>query len=123
MITISTSILNSIKKNLGLDENYNAFDLDILMHINSVFSILEQLGVGPEGGFSIQDDTAVWDDFIDSDDRLNIVKTYMSLKVRLIFDPPSTSFAIESFQKQIDQYEWRLNVTAEGNSWTPPTTV
>lgn len=111
------SILNSIKKNLGLGSDYTPFDDDIIMHINSVFSTLHQLGVGPESGFSIEDEAAVWSDFLDGDDRLNNVKTYVTLKVRLIFDPPSTSFAIESFQKQITEYEWRINVTREGDAW------
>ena len=82
------SILTSIKKLLGITEEYDQFDPDIIMHINSVFMILTQLGVGPAEGFSIEDDTAVWTDFIQDVKKLESVKTYVYLKVKLAFDPP-----------------------------------
>lgn len=107
------SILTSIKKMLGITEDYTHFDADIIIHINSVFSILTQLGVGPEDGFVIQDDKAVWTDFIKEDFKLEAVKSYMYLKVRLLFDPPLSSAAIESINRMISEYEWRLNVAAE----------
>lgn len=111
---MTDSILDSVKKVLGIDSEYVAFDEDIIMHINSVFSTLSQLGVGPEAGFEIHDSTQVWTDFIGTDKNLNQVKTYTNLRVRLIFDPPATSFGIDAMQKQIDQIEWRLNVYMEG---------
>lgn len=107
---METSILTSTKKVLGLSESYTAFDLDIIIHINSTFSVLYQLGIGPDTGFSIEDDTSVWDDYIETNTELfNMVKTYMYLKVRLLFDPPTTSFAIGAFENQIKEYEWRMS--------------
>lgn len=107
------SILNSIKKILGIDPDYDEFDADIIMHINSAFATLDQLGIGPADGFMIDDDDAVWDDFLLGDTRLNSVKTYIGLKVRLVFDPPATSFGITAMEKQIAEHEWRLNVARE----------
>ena len=107
------SILTSIKKLLGITEEYDQFDPDIIMHINSVFMILTQLGVGPTEGFSIEDDTAVWTDFIQDVKKLESVKTYIYLKVKLAFDPPLSSAVIESMNRLINELEWRLNVAAE----------
>ena len=107
------SILTSIKKLLGITEEYDQFDPDIIMHINSVFMILTQLGVGPAEGFSIEDDTAVWTDFIQDLKKLESVKTYIYLKVKLAFDPPLSSAVIESMNRLINELEWRLNVAAE----------
>ncbi|MET0786503.1 MAG: hypothetical protein ABWY25_07355 [Paenisporosarcina sp.] len=107
------SILNSTKKILGLDADYTPFDLDVITHINAAFSILNQLGVGPEEGFSIDDDTAVWGDFSCPPNQLHLVKTYVYLKVRLLFDPPATSYLIEAANQQIKEYEWRLNIFRE----------
>jgi hypothetical protein len=106
------SILDSIKKNLGLDTDYTIFDPDITMHINSVFFSLQQLGVGPADGFAIEDNTANWDLYIGTD-QINAVKSYVYIKVRLMFDPPATSFAIDSLAKQAEELEWRLNVQQE----------
>lgn len=118
---MDASILTSTKKILGIEESYTAFDVDILTHINSVFSTLTQLGIGPEAGFSIEDKTPTWDNFIpDTDPRFNSVKTYVYMKVRSLFDPPGTSFLIESLNKQIREYEWRLNVTRENDDWVDP---
>lgn len=108
-----TSILQSIKKLLGIAEEYEAFDTDIIMHINSVFSILTQLGVGPANGFYITDHHEVWEDFMPTSPRLEMVKTYMYLKVQLVFDPPTSSAAIDSANRLISELEWRLNVAAE----------
>lgn len=110
---MNDSILTSIKKLLGITEEYEHFDQDIIIHINSVFMILNQLGVGPSNGFSITDKTAVWSDFISEGANLESVKSYIYLKVRLLFDPPTTSAVMESMNRMISELEFRLNVSAE----------
>jgi hypothetical protein len=117
---MSESILNSIKKILGLSEDYLVFDPDIILHINSAFGTLNQLGIGPVEGFAIEDDTATWADFLGTDLRLNAVKQYIGLKVRIVFDPPDTSYYLAAMEKQIQEHEWRLNVVREGDSWVDP---
>ena len=117
---MSDSILTSTKKVLGIDDGYTAFDIDVIMHINTVFNTLTDLGIGPPEGFMITDKTAVWADFIGSDVNLNSVKTYIYLRVRLAFDPPATSFTINALQEQVKELEWRLNVRREGTAWTAP---
>ncbi len=107
------SILTSIKKLLGIIEAYEHFDPDIIMHINSVFSILTQLGVGTPEGFSISGKSETWADFISDDKRLEMVKSYMHLKVRMLFDPPLSSPVIDSIQRTINELEWRILVAAE----------
>ena len=107
------SILTSIKKLLGITEEYTHFDEDLIMHINSVFMVLTQLGVGPSEGFVIEDDSAYWTDFIEDPSKLQAVKSYVYLKVKLLFDPPLSSAVIESTNRMISEYEWRLNVEAE----------
>lgn len=108
------SILTSIKKMLGIAEDYTQFDADIIMHINSVFTTLTQLGVGPSEGFYIEDEAAEWNDFIPDLNKLQAVKTYIYLKVRLIFDPSSLgSSTLAAYERQIQELEWRLNVSAE----------
>jgi hypothetical protein len=114
------SILTSTKKVLGIDEDYTAFDEDILMHINSVFSTLNQLGIGPVDGFAIEDDTATWDSFLGSNPKFNSVKSYMYFKVRMMFDPPTTSFLIAAMQQQEQELTWRLNVLREETDWVDP---
>lgn len=116
------SILNSTKRTLNLADDYTAFDPDITMHINSVFSTLSQLGVGPDMGFMIEDDTATWDAFLGSDPRLNHVKTYVYLRVRLLFDPPATGYHTTAIEQQIKELEWRLNVQREDTEWVDPNT-
>lgn len=106
------SILTSIKKLLGIDEEYENFDPDIIMHINSVFMILNQLGVGPSESFSIQDSSSVWSDFMPSGSNLEAVKSYMHLKVKLMFDPPSSSAVMDAINRTIAELEWRLNVAS-----------
>lgn len=116
------SILNNVKKMLGLDEDYDAFDTDVIIHINSVFSTLSQLGIGPIEGFMIEDDIPTWDDFlITPNANLSSIKTYVYLRVRLLFDPPATSFAIQAMEKQIQELEWRLNAYREEAAWVSPT--
>lgn len=110
------SILTSIKKLLGIAEEYTHFDADLIMHINNVFSILTQLGVGPSEGFSIEDKTETWDDYIPSGPVVHSVKTYIYMKVRLVFDPPASSAVIESIKASINELEWRLNVAGESVS-------
>lgn len=111
------SILTSIKKLLGLDEEYTAFDSDITMHINTVFGILTQLGVGPSEGFFIEDKTAIWDDYISDDPvQCHMVKTYIHKKVQLLFDPPDRGAVMEALKNAIAELEWRLNVAAESES-------
>lgn len=107
------SILTSIKKLLGISEDYEQFDNDIIMHINTVFLNLTQLGVGPDTGFSIEDKYAEWRDFIKDDEKLQAVKSYVYLKVKLLFDPPLSTAVIESMNRAIAELEWRLNVAVE----------
>ena len=107
------SILVSIKKMLGISEDVKIFDADIIIHINSVFMILNQLGVGPSKGFSITDATSTWSEFIPNESSIEAVKSYVYLKVRLLFDPPTSSAAIESYNKMIAEFEWRINVMVE----------
>ena len=113
-------ILASTKKVLGVPEDYTAFDLDIMMYINSAFSVLTQIGVGPAEGFFLVDENAVWSDFITEDIKLNMVKTYVYLKTRILFDPPTTSFLIEALNKQLAEYEARISYQREDESWTMP---
>ena len=114
------SILTSTKKVLGIDEDYTVFDEDIIMHINTAFSTLTQLGVGPHEGFMIIDAVAEWDDYIVDDVQYNSVKSYVFLRVRQLFDPPTTSYLITATEKQIAELEWRLNVHREETDWTDP---
>lgn len=108
------SILNSVKKQLGIAPDYEPFDPDIVIHINTVFSILHQLGAGPEDGFSISDDSAVWSDYItDNPNKLNLIKSYMYLKVRLLFDPPTNSGVTEANNRMIDELEFRINAATD----------
>jgi len=118
---METSILTSTKKILGIAEDYTVWDLDIITHINSAFSDLTQLGVGPVAGFMIEDATPVWEDFIsDNIQQLNWVKDIVYLKVRLLFDPPTTSYAITAMEDQIQKLEWRINVQRESTEWVDP---
>ena len=107
------SILTSIKLLLGITEDYEAFDQQLIMHINSVFMVLTQLGVGPTEGFMIENKNDTWDDFISDDSNLQTVKSYMYLKVKMLFDPPSSSTVMDSTNRMINEFEWRLNSQAE----------
>jgi len=115
-----TSILIDVKKTLGIDQAYGAFDLDILMHINTAFATLNQLGIGPDDGFMIEDETPEWDAFLGDDLKLNSVKTYIYLSVRLVFDPPTTSYLIDSLRNQLNELTWRINTYREGSAWVDP---
>lgn len=145
---MADSILTNIKKIVGITELDTSFDPDIIMHTNTVFSVLTQLGIGPTAGFMIEDATPTWDDFLSirqvghlnadgtvsyTDEQLaafnkllNMVKTYVYLRVRLLFDPPQTSFVIGSLNEQIKELEVRISIEREGDSWVdpmPPTVV
>jgi hypothetical protein len=119
---VTDSILNATKKALSVAPGDTSFDDVIIMHINSVFSTLTQLGVGPDQGFSIDDANVLWSSYLNNDERFNNVKSYMYLRVRLLFDPPATSFATTAFEKQIEQLEWRINMQREEEQWTEPRT-
>ena len=110
---ITYSILTSVKKLLGITEECTDFDADLIMHINSVLMILTQIGVGPSEGFSIKDKEDSWEDFVSDTTKFESVKSYVYMKVRLMFDPPSSSAVMESMNRMISELEWRLNVAAE----------
>lgn len=121
---MTDSIFDSVKKTLGVDPTLTVFDSVIMLHINTVFSTLNELGIGPDDGFMIDNSTSTWDNFLNGDKRLNSVKTYMSLRVRVLFDNATlTSFLLDALDKQIKELEWRLNVVREGDSWSPPTST
>ena len=107
------SILTSIKKLLGIPEEYTHFDQDLIMHINSVFMILQQLGVGPEDGFFIEDKSIYWEDYNADPTQLQAIKSYMHLKVKLLFDPPASGTIMECYKQMINELEWRLNVAVD----------
>ena len=107
------SILADVKKMLGITEEYTHYDVDIILHINSVFMILQQLGVGPDEGFYIEDDTTTWFDYLKGVNNLPMVKSYMYAKVRLLFDPPASSVVMECMKQSIAEMEWRLNVSVD----------
>lgn len=107
------SILTSIKKLLGIHAEDDAFDTDIIMHINSVLMILTDIGVGPTEGFVVLDESDTWEEVLGSGVNYEAAKTYVYLKVRSVFDPPTSSAALEAMNNQIKEYEWRLNVRAE----------
>ena len=113
VIQMNDSILTSTKKLLGIDEEYTHFDTDIIMYINSQFLTLSQIGVGPKEGFSIKDSGSVWSDYLPESNLLNAIKTYIYYKVRLAFDPPTSSSVIEAYNKSIAEAEWRINFEIE----------
>jgi hypothetical protein len=117
---VSNSILTSIKKVCGLDEDDESFDVDILMHINSTFAALNLIGVGPSDGFLLEDKTTTWDAFYGSDKRFALIKSYTYLQVRALFDPPTTSYQIAANKAQSDKFEWLMSVQRELSSWTDP---
>jgi len=107
------SILITIKKMLGLDDEYQPFDADVIVLINSALMTLTQLGVGPKNGYAITDYNSKWSDFLVNDIKLEAVKNYVYLKVRVTFDPPTSSSVLEAYKQQLNELEWRLNVQAE----------
>lgn len=119
---MENSILKSVKKTLGIDPSFTNFDTDILMHINSAFAVLNELGVGPELGYQIEDDTALWAAFYGTDPRYNLIRTYVYLKVRILFDPPNTGYLVTALNEQIREYETRISYYRETTGWYPPET-
>ena len=116
VIGMDDSILNNLKKMLGMDAEFKAFDQDLIIHINSVFMTLHQLGVGPKNVFRISGSTETWSSFLAdsrSEDDLSAVKDYIYLKLRILFDPPSSSYVLSALESQMKELEWRLNVQAE----------
>lgn len=121
---MTTSILNDVKKVLGIEPDYDVYDVDVLMHINSAFSTLSQLGVGPQQGFGVDDATAVWTDFLETEHpEYRALKSYVYLRVKRLFDPPQTGYLDTAIKEQIQELEWRLNVTREGEKWLDPSPV
>lgn len=115
-----TSILNDVKSTLGISvDDYN-YDVDIIMHINTVLAVVNQLGIGPTNGLMITNYTTLWDALLSPGVNLSLVKTYVCLRVRLLFDPPTTSYMIEAMERQAKELEWRLSVNREGVSWVNP---
>ena len=111
---MNESILTSIKKLLGITEECTDFDTDIIIFINTVFPILLQLGVGPEEGFKIEDSTTTWRDYLGyNEKKLGSVKTFIYLKVKMVFDPPLSSSVIDSYNRTLSELEWRINVMAD----------
>lgn len=109
---MTNSILLTIKKMLGISEEYHAFDLDIIIDINSVFLTLNQLGVGPINPYQITGEDETWDDF-QGENPIPGIQTYVYLKTRLLFDPPTNSFLVDNIRKQAEEFEWRMNVQVE----------
>lgn len=115
------SILTSVKKDLGITEDYEHFDPDLIMDINAVFMVLNQLGVGPKEGFAISDKTSVWTDFMEDGPVLKGVAKYVSMKVKLMFDTSTmTSAMMDALNKQIAEFEWRLNVAVDPKKEVTP---
>jgi hypothetical protein len=112
-VATNDSILDSTKKAIGLGADYDVFDPDILMHINSVFETLRQLGVGPQEGFTVEDAQTTWNTFLEEPRLLNPARQYVFYKVRLAFDPPPTSFHVAAIEKQIAELEFRMTVTRD----------
>lgn len=112
---LENSILTDIKKMLGPSYDEDSFDTDITIHINSTFTTLRQLGIGPTNGYRIQNEENVWSEFVSDEEMLDSVKTYIYLKVKIAFDPPLNASLLESFENQIKELEWRLNVSVESD--------
>lgn len=112
------SILSSVKKMLGIDEFCDSFDQDLIIHINSTLVVLNQLGVGPAEGYFIKDTNDKWVDFIGDDKTIEIIKSYVYMKVRLLFDPPQSSAAIEAMNNLVSEFEWRIQVAVDPASFS-----
>lgn len=112
---IYSSILETIKKLIGADKFYNVFDIDIIIAINSSFMILNQLGIGPDKPFSISDGKATWNDFFGDEEVFALAKSYIYLRTKLLFDPPSSGVLHEAVERQISEFEWRMHVQADYN--------
>lgn len=117
---MTESILDNIKKPLGIDASYTAFDQDVIMHINSAINTLHDIGIGPPEGFEITDNSSVWSELLGDNIRYNSAKTYIYMRVRLAFDPPGTSFAQDALKEQIAELEQRLSMRREMTDYTDP---
>lgn len=116
---MNESILITIKKMLGLDASYNAFDIDIITFINSAFMVLKQIGVKADEGFMITGYDETWTDVLDGyETAFEVIKTYIYLRVRILFDPPSSSVVLTSYENLIKEYEWRINILYERSEET-----
>lgn len=120
---MAESILDSVKRSCDVAVEDTSFDGLLVLHTNAILAVLNDLGIGPVDGFSIEDNTATWDSFIGTDKRLNNIQTYVGLRVRQLFDPPTLSFVIEAMERQIEELGWRISVRREGVSWVDPTPV
>jgi len=107
------SILTSIKKLLGIAEDYTQFDTDLIIHINTALSILTQIGVGDENRYSMVDKSTTWDTLLGYESKLDMVKTYVYLKVKILFDPPQSSAVMEAINRTISELEWRILVATD----------
>jgi hypothetical protein len=114
------SILDSVKKLMGIDPTYDAFDVDMIMHINAVLATLNQIGIGPTEGYAIEDASATWSDFLGTDPRLNDAKTYMYMKIKVLFDPPEQWHLMAAMKEQIVELEWRISVKRENEQYVAP---
>jgi len=110
---VRNSILNSTKKVIGIMPEYTEFDDQLILYINTVFSKLWQLGVGPEDGFQIEDETTTWNEYLDDNKLLNDVKTFVHFSVKLMFDPPQSSSSMNALNELIKEYEWRINIQVD----------
>lgn len=120
-MALEDSILKTTKKLLGIPSTSTVFDLDVTLYINAAFSELNSLRIGPENGFRIEGSQETWTEYLGEDlANLDAVKTLVALMVKIEWDPPSSSYAIESMRKQIEMHQWRLNIAMEGVKWTPP---
>lgn len=117
---MTESILDNVKAVCNLEPDYDEFDDSIILFINGELAVLNQIGIGPATGFMIEDSLAVWDDLLEGETRLNMVKTYLSLKVKLAFDPPATGPLVAAMEKTCDMFFWRIREYREERSWTPP---
>lgn len=116
----SPSIVESIKEALGLAKDYNPFDPELIMHINSVLGDLHQLGVGPEPGFEVTGPDETWNHFLGGDKRLNMVKSYVYLSVRMLWDPPSVGYVLTSIEKKLEKMEWRITTAQDDITYPLP---
>ena len=110
------SILTSIKTLLSIPEECTDFDNELIVHINSVFMILNQIGIGPEEGYFITSSEQYWSDFLGEAKNVEAVKSYVHLKVRMVFDPPTSSHVLEAMNRQASEYEWRLSISNVTNA-------
>lgn len=114
------TILEDIRHAIGLGDEHTFFDSDLIMHINSTFDVIHQLGAGPITGFTIQNGTETWDDYFAGHETIEFIKTYVYISTKLVFDPPQNSFLVKALEDKQKEYEWRINVAAESKFWKTP---